>query len=526
MSAEFDSAIDDYDARRRADIRISRQHVRAFADRGALVPFIAATLAALATALPILAHPYLPLVDLPNHVARLHVAASDLQHGPLAPYYDYVLTLTPNSAADLAWRVLGYPGSPARFAQALMAVYAVNLIAAAMVLGRVLHGRWTAWPAAAGMLAYSAPFLWGFQNFVFSLPFVLYGLALWIGTERRSDLLRVVIMLPFAILLYLMHFFGFAILAIAVFGREAQVALTASGAPARRLGVFILRMMPFALPVAWLAWGILTGPSSPVPSITRYGTFWHTLNGLVSPFVSYVLGGALLDGAGLLGAGILIAVILFALSGRHKDVIALDSRLTGSVIALALAAAFAPFWLNGVAWVQIRVPVALALVIVAGLRFGPLAPRLAGLLALAVGLVIVGRGIALERHAAAHSADVADLVALGEALPPRARVLAVRAPELRRDSRFSHVQAYLVAVVPEARLELASLAAEDFESPASTIPPLGPEKPRRCIASPTGAVNRGLGQRLGSAKVSQSASRPCGSRGRTTRIRCSRRCRA
>ena len=29
-------------------------------------------------------------------------------------------------------------------------------------------------------------------------------------------------------------------------------------------------------------------------------------------------------------------------------------------------------------------------------------------------------------------------------------------------------------MVPEARLELASLAAEDFESPASTIPPLGP----------------------------------------------------
>ena len=32
-------------------------------------------------------------------------------------------------------------------------------------------------------------------------------------------------------------------------------------------------------------------------------------------------------------------------------------------------------------------------------------------------------------------------------------------------------------VVPEARLELASLAAEDFESPASTIPPLGPPVP-------------------------------------------------
>jgi hypothetical protein len=29
-------------------------------------------------------------------------------------------------------------------------------------------------------------------------------------------------------------------------------------------------------------------------------------------------------------------------------------------------------------------------------------------------------------------------------------------------------------MVPEARLELAHLAAEDFESSASTVPPLGP----------------------------------------------------
>jgi hypothetical protein len=39
-------------------------------------------------------------------------------------------------------------------------------------------------------------------------------------------------------------------------------------------------------------------------------------------------------------------------------------------------------------------------------------------------------------------------------------------------------------MVPEARLELASLAAEDFESPASTIPPLGPPKfPLKPIAA-------------------------------------------
>jgi hypothetical protein len=60
-------------------------------------------------------------------------------------------------------------------------------------------------------------------------------------------------------------------------------------------------------------------------------------------------------------------------------------------------------------------------------------------------------------------------------------------------------------VVPEARLELASLAAEDFESPASTIPPLGP--PGFGLEPVRGGVNAGPepGQRSSVWNVSQSA---------------------
>ena len=46
--------------------------------------------------------------------------------------------------------------------------------------------------------------------------------------------------------------------------------------------------------------------------------------------------------------------------------------------------------------------------------------------------------------------------------------------------------------MPEARLELARLASEVFETSASTIPPLGPAKGG--LAAPAGGVN---GQRQG-----------------------------
>lgn len=73
-------------------------------------------------------------------------------------------------------------------------------------------------------------------------------------------------------------------------------------------------------------------------------------------------------------------------------------------------------------------------------------------------------------------------------------------------------------VVPEARLELASLAAEDFESPASTIPPLGP--PAQSLVKLGARVNL-CAYSLSVAKVSQSAICPEFSPVMNHRDRCS-----
>lgn len=54
-------------------------------------------------------------------------------------------------------------------------------------------------------------------------------------------------------------------------------------------------------------------------------------------------------------------------------------------------------------------------------------------------------------------------------------------------------------LVPEARLELAYLAATDFESAASTIPPLGP--PPRPLAAPGHAFKRHSGLRASLPKM-------------------------
>ncbi|NNL18076.1 MAG: hypothetical protein HKP37_04970, partial [Boseongicola sp.] len=113
---------------------------------------LAFVIATLLTALPILIHLHLPLVDLPNHIARHYISTAPSE--PLSTYYTYDLKLVPNAAADLAWIAFGGDMDPTRFSQLTMAFYCASFIGATMLLSRQVHGRWSPWPAAAGLLVY------------------------------------------------------------------------------------------------------------------------------------------------------------------------------------------------------------------------------------------------------------------------------------------------------------------------------------------------------------------------------------
>ncbi len=409
------------------------------------LPALACAFSIAFTVGPILLHKHLPLVDLPNHVARLHVAAA-AEGGPLSSYYDYATAFVPNSAADLIWRILPIELDVARFAQLVMAVYAVNLIASAMLLSRVLHGRWSAWPAAAGLLVFSGPFFWGFQNFVFSLPFCLYGLALWLAMEGQTwRRWRPAVFVPFAAMLYLMHFFALVILAIAVFGREAQRALAEHGSPVQRALKLCLAMVPFALPVAWLAFTILTGPDAPGSSRTEFGSLASRLIAFGSPLIApNTVEFPVLDLLAVLGLG-LLALCLSRIFSAEGPRLRLHPRVKGPAIALAVAAVLAPSWVNGVALVHIRVPVLLVVLLLAGTAWQHLSARQVRLLIVAFATLIASRGIAFDRFAGVYAADIAQMLAATEALTAGARVLPLRAPGRQSDRRFYHIQGLLVA---------------------------------------------------------------------------------
>lgn len=410
------------------------------------VPLIGFLLVVMLLVLPILAHPFLPLTDLPNHIARHHIAATE-GRGELADFYSYKIRLVPNAAADLLWLALGFPGDVIRFSQLVMAFYAAAMVGAAMVLARQVHGHWTLWSAVSGLVVYNACFFWGFQNFLVGMPFAVLGLALWIATERWRLGLRLALFLVCGAALYVMHFYAFASLGLMAFGREAQRVLEAPrGRRLRQFGSGLAMAVPFIVPVGWLVLSILSGPASPAGSQTEFGPWLDRGEALMS--ATLPLGPDLgwpTDLAARL-ALVFIAVCLMTLLRPSGARLRLAPVMRGPLVALTLAAVLAPSWLNGVAYSHIRLPFVVVVLAIAASDWQGLSRKQALRLAALGVMLIAFRGVAFERAAAAFSVEIADLQVVLHDVPAGARVLPLRSPGNSPDRTHWHVQAYAVTM--------------------------------------------------------------------------------
>lgn len=402
-------------------------------------PFLAFLVVSLAVATPIVMHSALPSVDLPNHIARYAIMAHP--NGPLGEYYSVPdFAPVPNSAADLLWRWSGMQGDPVRFANTIFATYAVNLVASVMVLSRVLLGRWTVWPAMSGFLVYNAAFFWGFQNYLFSVPFAIMGFALWISTARWSSVLRLLIFLPLATGLYLMHLFAFVALALLAFGWELQEILEAESDKRSQFVRRVPMAMPFLLPIVWM----FTRPISEQGAETGFGGPGLRLEALVSPASTSLLAEVpWMNSLGQIGLGLLFICFLTTFMRSGGRLVA-DRRILAPFLVLLVAASLAPGWLNGVAFVHIRLPFVVLAVLIAATSWHDLSARQGTVLIMVFAALIGVRSLQFERYAATNDAEIRDLNTVLQDLPLGSRLLPLRAPGQEGRNRLWHAQAYAV----------------------------------------------------------------------------------
>jgi hypothetical protein len=181
-------------------------------------PIVFAILLAL-SCVPLLLTGLPPLLDYPNHLARMYLLPH-LPDAALARYYIVQWAPIPDLAMDgivpFLARVM-----PLEWAGKLFIALTFLLLAGGTAaIHRVLFGRWSLWSLAAFLLLYTRLLLWGFMSFLFGCGLALACFAAWIALGRRHWLLRLVLGAVFALAIYLSHLLAFGMYAVMIAAYE------------------------------------------------------------------------------------------------------------------------------------------------------------------------------------------------------------------------------------------------------------------------------------------------------------------
>src|SRR6185437_7331932 len=161
-----------------------------------------------------------PLVDYPDHLARMWVLLHAKDIPALASNYVVDWRLLPNLAMDLVVPALAQLMPLETAGRVFIALIMLGLVAATALLHRVLHGRVGFLPLASLLFVYNLVLHWGFVNFLFTMVLALLTFSAWIASERWRPLWRAIVFaLPAAVLL-ICHLFGFGIYGLLVASYE------------------------------------------------------------------------------------------------------------------------------------------------------------------------------------------------------------------------------------------------------------------------------------------------------------------
>jgi hypothetical protein len=200
-----------------------------------------------ATCAPLLLTPLPPLVDYPNHLARMHVIAGLARSPILQRYYVVLWRPLPDLAMDaLVPPLLALVSLQTAGKLFLAAIYFMSTGGVA-VLHRVTYRHWSAWPLTAFLLVYNRLLLWGLVNFLFGLGLAFWALAGWIAWRERGIALRMAFGLVAALVIYFAHLMAFGVYAALILGYEAGRLWRRAAGPGeaiRALLVALLSMLP------------------------------------------------------------------------------------------------------------------------------------------------------------------------------------------------------------------------------------------------------------------------------------------
>ena len=359
-----------------------------------------------------------PLVDYPNHLARMSILAHADQTSGVAQNYIPNWRLLPNLAMDLVVPALARFVSLDDAGRIFIAAAMALPVLGTMAMHRALHGRVGLWPLASLLFVYNTVLFFGFLNYLFSLGLAFIAFGSWVGSRSWPTTPRVVLFSAVASLLLVLHLFAFGVYGLLVGSYEAQRFL--SDGKARSIGNFFGRAILVAQFIpAGLLW--LASASNGGPAPISYGGLARKALAALAP-TTFDLPPALFDAAILL-----FSVNFLFLAFRTGTLrLAPEMRLPiGAMVVLALAM---PNWIGGSAEVDFRLPVALPFVLIASVRLTSAHSMPLRLAALGALVLLAARVWIVSESWSDMDRRFTEFRAVARMLPEGARLLVVQSP--------------------------------------------------------------------------------------------------
>jgi hypothetical protein len=225
------------------------------------------------TSIPIVLHPWPPMSDYINHLARMQVIATINSDPDLARFYEIDWQVIPNLMMDLIVPSLVRVVNVYLAGQIYTISSFVLILSGTLALHRQLFGRWSVLPLIAFPLLYNNVFLVGTMNYVFGIGLALWALTSWIWLRERNPVLRLAVSALFILGLFFCHLFavgvyGVGLLAFEVHRLWTQAARLRHAATGQRSGAaaakllldFVVTGLPFLpiLPLLMMSptWGL------------------------------------------------------------------------------------------------------------------------------------------------------------------------------------------------------------------------------------------------------------------------------
>jgi hypothetical protein len=327
-----------------------------------LVALAAPTVPALLVHMP-------PLLDYPDHFARLWLIAGGAELEPVSRMYavDWTATWT-NIGIDLAAAALGPLLSAEALAPLLLATAVALPPLGAVALNRAVFGTWHAWQVGFAFFGFAATLLAGFLNFQIGLGLALLAAAADPLAARRFGpwglfLSRVAVAAALLVVhIFAVPFYAALIGALALGPRLGALAPGAPGS-ARRFGRALAGGLAAATPIILLYALAPAAPGAHVEEAAsgapEWGTWRWKLSILLMPVWAYHFGVDL-----LLAAALALPVAAALALGRLR----FHGGLLLSAVALCALGLASPVNFAGTLAVDTRFPIMAALTLAAALR--------------------------------------------------------------------------------------------------------------------------------------------------------------